>query len=117
MKGNTYISVNEATYEAAIPPELMAKYAREDQYGDKITTTFKEVGIDNELDYGPVIPLSYEGANYYLIELEASWKNGEISALIQLGEGLSYPNNTLLTINEAIAFVQSTHPNIAENEQ
>ena len=51
MKGNTYISVNEATYEAAIPPELMAKYAREDQYGDKITTTFKEVGIDNELDY------------------------------------------------------------------
>ena len=117
MRGNIYISLNAATYEGAIPAELMAKYAREDQYGDKISTSFKEVGIDNELDYGPVIPLTYEDENYYLIELDASWKNGEITALLNLGEGLSYPNNTLLTINEAIAFIQSTHPNIAENEQ
>lgn len=117
MKGNTYISLNEDTYTGQIPEKLADKYALRDEYDDKLPTTFKQVGDANERTFGPVLPLNFDETSYYLLELDASWQAGEISALLKLGEGLSFPNNTLLTITEAIDFVQATQPNITKNEQ
>lgn len=115
MKGNTYISLTESTYQGAIPTELMAQYGRKDDYGNLITTTFEQVAKDTEQMYGAVLPVEYLNQTYYLLELDCSWKNGEMSALLNLGEGMDFPNNTLLTINETIALLTLTYET-PENE-
>ena len=106
-----FICLNEATYNANIPLEFMGRYARveRDEDGELVSilpTTFKEVGMDNKRAYGSVIELTINDAKYFVMELEASWLNGEVSALIDLGNGLSYPNNTLLTNEEAIDLIR-----------
>jgi hypothetical protein len=78
MRGNVYMCLNTATYNEKIPTELVASYG---------------------------IPSYDEEGTYYIIELEVSWKSGEITALLKLGEGLSYPNNTLMTNTEAHQFI------------
>ena len=40
------------------------------------------------------------------MEFNASWLQSEVSALINLGNGLEYPNNTLMTNKEAISIIQ-----------
>jgi len=41
------------------------------------------------------------------VELEVSWKEGEVSALLDLGKGLTYPKNTLMTHSEVSKFIIS----------
>jgi len=47
-----------------------------------------------------------------VMELEASWLSGEITALINLGEGLNYPNNTLLTREEAKSLIKANQDDL-----
>ena len=106
-----FICLNEATYNSEIPVDLQARYARVDRDDegnllDILPTTFAEVGEDNRRAYGSVIELTINDENFYVMELEASWLNGEVSALIDLGNGLNYPNNTLLTKEEAIELIR-----------
>jgi hypothetical protein len=106
MIGNIYICLNEATYNSEIPVELQGKYARtsvddEDNLVEILPTTFAEIGEDNRRAYGVVRQFSINDANFYILEFSASWLSGEVSALLNLGVGLDYPNNTLLTNKEA----------------
>ena len=42
---------------------------------------------------------------FYIIQLEASWLNGELSSLLKLGKNKAYPNNCLMTLTEAAKFI------------
>ena len=102
--------LNTATYNEKIPNELVTTYGipsydEEGEFLETLHPTFKELGEHNKAKFGVIIEVTIESNNYYIIELEASWKSGEITALLKLGEGLSYPNNTLMTNTEAIKFV------------
>jgi hypothetical protein len=45
------------------------------------------------------------------MEFNASWLQSEVSALIDLGNGLDYPNNTLMTNKEAIELINLNQSN------
>ena len=112
MRGNVYISLNESTYEGLIPTELVNKYGvpvldDEGVETGKTTPTFKELGEINKSLFGTVITVTVDSVNYYVMELEASWTSSEVSALLNLGSGLSSPNNTLMTNKEAISFINN----------
>lgn len=118
MRGNVYISLNESTYEGSIPTELVNKYGvpvldDEGVETGKTAPTFKELGEINKHLFGSVITVTVDSVNYYVMELEASWSSSEVSALIDLGLGLSSPNNTLMTNKEAISFINN---NVSEAE-
>ena len=111
MVGNIFICLNEATYKGTIPTVLEGSYARKTYDDDGslvsvLSTTFEEVGEDNKRKFGAVIQLSIEDDNFYVMEFNASWRQSEVSALLALGSGLSYPNNTLLTNEEAIDLIR-----------
>ena len=112
MIGNIFICLNEATYNGEIPTELQGSYARVsgDEEGNLIEilpTTFKEVGEDGKRKFGAVVELTIDEAKFYIMEFNASWLQSEVSALFNLGSGLDYPNNTLMTNKEAVAVIQS----------
>lgn len=111
MIGNIYICLNEATYNSEIPNELRAKYARsnQDENGNVIgilPTTFAQIGEDNRRKFGVVREFSIDSSKFYILEFEASWLDGEVSSLLNLGVGLTYPNNTLLTNKEARQLIE-----------
>ena len=110
MRGNVYMCLNTATYNEKIPTELVATYGipsydEEGEFVETLHPTFKELGEYNRAKFGVIVEVIIGSDTYYIIELEVSWKSGEITALLKLGEGLSYPNNTLMTNTEAISFV------------
>ena len=110
MIGNVFICLDEQTYLGLIPTELQGSYARKtyDDDGNLLSilpTTFEEVGIDNRRKFGAVIELDVNGSVYFVMEFNASWLQSEVTALISLGDGLSYPSNTLLTNAEAISLI------------
>lgn len=114
MVGNIFICLNEATYNGLIPKELQGSYSRtsSDEEGNLIEvlpTTFKEVGEDGRRRFGSVVEITIDDAKFYIMEFNASWLLSEVSALINLGNGLEHPNNTLMTNKEAIALMQDNH--------
>ena len=111
MRGNVYMCLNTTTYNAKIPDELVATYGipsynEEGELDEVLHPTFKELGAHNLIKFGAVPVVKIGSANYYIVELEVSWKQGETSALLKLGEGLAYPNNTLMTNTEAREFIR-----------
>ena len=116
MIGNIFICLNEATYNGEIPAELQGSYSRisTDEEGELVAvlpTTFKEVGEDGKRKFGSVVELTIDEAKFYIMEFNASWLESEVSALINLGNGLDYPNNTLLTNKEAIELINLNQSN------
>ena len=110
MVGNIFICLNEATYNGEIPTELQGSYARvsSDEEGNLIEvlpTTFKEVGEDGRRKFGAVVELTIDEAKFYIMEFNASWLQSEVSALINLGNDLEYPNNALMTNKEAVTLI------------
>jgi len=111
MRGNVYMCLNTTTYNAKIPTELVATYGipsydDEGEFVETLHPTFKELGAYNLQKFGGVPVVTIDSSEYYIVELEVSWKEGETSALIELGEGLAYPNNTLMTNTEANKFIR-----------
>jgi hypothetical protein len=110
MVGNIFICLNEATYNGEIPKELQGSYSRmsydlDDDIVEVLPTTFKEVGEDGKRRFGSVVELTIDEAKFYIMEFNASWLQSEVSALINLGNGLEFPNNTLMTNKEAISLI------------
>ena len=110
MIGNIFICLNEATYNGEIPTELQGSYSRmsydlDDDIVEVLPTTFKDVGEDGKREFGAVVELTIDEAKFYIMEFNASWLQSEVSALINLGNDLDYPNNTLLTNKEAISLI------------
>jgi len=111
MKGNIFICLNEAAYLGNIPRELEGKYSRkiyneEGNLTEVLATTFEEVASDNRIKFGNVIEVAIEDSKYYVVELDCSWLGGEVSALLNLGRGLSYPSNCLMTSAEAMELIR-----------
>jgi len=48
------------------------------------------------------------------MEFNASWLQSEVTTLINLGNGLNYPSNTLLTNAEAISLINQYTNDIPE---
>ena len=94
--------LNTTTYNAKIPTELVATYG--------IPSYDKELGAHNLQKFGSVPVVTIDSYKYYIVELEVSWKQGETSALLKLGEGKSYPDNALMTNTEASKFISDNTP-------
>jgi len=103
--------LDNTTFKGLIPEELMKTYGipQYDEEGVQngvIKPTFKELGEYNRRKFGANPMVKIGKAKYYIIELEASWVNGELSALLDLGKGKKYPNNCLMTRTEAAKFIR-----------
>ena len=111
MRGNVYLSLDTKTFKGLIPEELMKTYGIP-QYNEEgvqngvIKPTFEELGKYNRRKFGanPVVKIGK--AKYHIIQLEASWLDGELSALLKLGKNKAYPKNCLMTRSEAAKFIR-----------
>ena len=101
-----YICLRKADYEAAVPSILQPKlgwnnYTYEAD-GETIasttayTPTWKEAAFKGKLG----APRTSLDGNLIIVKGEFSLLAGELSAIIALGNGLSYPNNSILTKSE-----------------
>jgi len=114
MKGNIYISVPAADKDNALPAAITRYDWNEYTYteeGEVDTTTlvhptWAQFGERNNGLFGS--PVSVGDVVVY--EMEASWLDSEVSALIALGEGQSAPNYTLYTNAEVRAFIAENTP-------
>tara|TARA_R100000152_G_C6764689_1_gene189363 strand:- start:1288 stop:1620 length:333 start_codon:yes stop_codon:yes gene_type:complete len=98
-----YVCLNKATYESQIPTALQNKLGWDDGDGNSYRPTWKEVSFSGKLG----VPRFSNNGNYVIVKGEFSMKEGELTAIANLGNGLSYPNNTILTKTEAQTLVSS----------
>ena len=70
------------------------------------------LGERNKAAYGEVIVVTVGEDVFHVYELTASWKEGEVSALLALGAGLAAPSYTLMTAAEAKAFISANAPTL-----
>ena len=114
MKGNIFISVPAADKDNALPAAITRYDWNEYTYteeGEVDTTTlvhptWAQFGERNSGLFGS--PVSVGDVVVY--EMEASWLDSEVSALIALGEGQSAPNYTLYTNAEVRQFIADNTP-------
>ena len=106
-----YVCLKKATYESAVPSVLQHKlgwnnYTYEAD-GETIasttayTPTWKEATFAGKLG----APRTSLDGNLIVIKGEFSLRTGELSAIIDLGSGMDYPNNSVLTKTEAQTLV------------
>lgn len=109
MRGNCYISIPTADIDNALPLSITRYDWTESTYdenGEVVSTstihpTWAQYGEKYKGQFGvPVIV-----GDHTIYEMTASWKDSEVSALIALGSGKSEPNYTIMTAEEARAFV------------
>ena len=102
-----YVCLKKATYEATVPSVLQPKlgwdnYTYEED-GETIasttayTPTWKEAAFKGKLG----APRESLDGNLIIVKGEFSLRTGELSAIVALGNGLAYPNNSVLTKTEA----------------
>ena len=102
-----YICLRKATYESNVPSVLQPKlgwnnYTYEnDGITVKTTTaytpTWKEAAFAGKLG----APRESLDGNLIIVKGEFSMRTGELTAIVALGNSLSYPNNSVLTKTEA----------------
>ena len=101
-----YICLKKTTYESQIPTVLQSKLGwNEYEYDDdgEITSTmayrptWKESAFRGKLG-APRVSLD---GGLIIVKGEFSMLEGELTAMIALGNGLAYPNNSILTKTEA----------------
>lgn len=119
MRGNVYMCLDNTTFNKLIPTELVATYGipeydEEGVQNGVIHPTFKELGEYNLRKFGTVPMVKIGNAKFYIVELEASWINGELSALLKLGKNKAYPKNCLMTRSEAAKFIRDNANDVEE---
>ena len=108
-----YVCLRKADYEAAVPSVLQPKlgwnnYTYEAD-GETIKTTtaytptWEEAAFKGKLG----APRASLDGNLIIVKGEFSLRTGELSAIIALGNGLAYPNNSVLTKTEVQALASS----------
>ena len=113
MRGNVYISIPAADNANALPSAITRydwnTYTYDDEGAVDTTTlvhpTWAQYGEKYKADFGAPVTVSVSDVEFIVYELEASWKDSEISALIALGSGLSSPSYTLMNASEARTFI------------
>ena len=109
MRGNVYISIPAADKDNALPSAITRydwnTYTYDDEGAVDTTTlvhpTWAEYGEKYKADFGSAVQISVDDSDFVIYELELSWKDSEISALIALGSGLTAPSYTLMNATEA----------------
>ena len=119
MRGNVYMCLDNTTFNKLIPTELVATYGipeydEEGVQNGVIHPTFKELGEYNRRKFGYVPMVKIGNAKFYIVELEASWISGELSALLKLGKNKAYPKNCLMTRSEAAKFIRDNADDVEE---
>ena len=107
-----YICLKKATYESAVPSVLQPKlgwnnYTYEaDGITVKTTTaytpTWEEAAFKGKLG----APRKSLDGGLIIVKGEFSLLEGELTAIVALGNSLSYPNNSVLTKTEAQILVK-----------
>lgn len=109
MRGNVYISVPSADKSKALPAAITrydwTKYTYTEE-GEVDTTTlvhptWEQYGEKYKAQFGSAVVVG----EHIVYEMEASWKDSEVSALLALGAGKAEPNYTVMTAAEARAFI------------
>ena len=102
-----YICLRKATYESAVPSVLQPKlgwnnYTYEAD-GETIRTTTAYTPTWEEAAFAGKLgaPRKSLDGNLIIVKGEFSMRTGELTAMIALGKGLDYPNNSILTKTEA----------------
>lgn len=113
MKGNIFISVPAADITNALPASITRYDWNEYTYteeGEVDTTTlvhptWEQFGSRNSGLFGSPVTVSVNDVDYIVYEMEASWLDSEVSALIALGNGLAQPSYTVYTNAEVRQFI------------
>jgi hypothetical protein len=110
MRGNVFLCLDNTTFNKLIPNELVGTYGIPEYDEEGIQNgvthpTFKELGEYNRRKFGHNPMVKIGKAKFYIIQLEASWINGELSSLLNLGKNKTYPKNCLMTRSEASIFL------------
>ena len=102
-----YVCLKKETYEAAVPSVLQPKlgwnnytYEADNETiasTTAYTPTWKEAAFKGKLG----APRTSLDGGLIIVKGEFSLRTGELSAIIALGNGLAYPNNSVLTKTEA----------------
>lgn len=117
MKGNIYISVPASDISNELPAAITRYDWVENTYNEEgevessttIHPTWEQFGSRNSGLFGS--PVSVGDVVVY--EMEASWLDSEVSALIALGEGQSAPNYTVYTNAEVRQFIADNAEELA----
>lgn len=118
MRGNLYISVPAADKDNSLPASITRydwnEYTYDEDGAVDTTTvvhpTWAKYGEKYKADYGAPVSVTVSDVEYIVYELTASWKDSEVSALVALGSGQAEPNYTVMTAEEARAFILDNSP-------
>ena len=113
MRGNLYISVPAADKAKALPASITRYEWVENTYNEEgelesttaIHPTWNQYGERYAPQYGAPVSVTVGTKSFVVYELTASWKDSEVSALVSLGSGKAEPNYTVMTAEEARAFI------------
>jgi hypothetical protein len=113
MRGNVYISIPAADKAKALPSAITRYDWNEYTYNEegevesttKVHPTWEQYGEKYKADFGAAVSVSVKDVEFIVYELEASWKDSEISALIALGSKKAAPKYTLMSASEARKFI------------
>lgn len=114
MKGNIFISVPAADKDNQLPAAITRYDWVENTYNEEgevessttIHPTWEQFGSRNSGLFGSPVTVG----DVVVYEMEASWLEGEVSALLALGNGQAAPNYTVHTNAEVRAFIQENTP-------
>ena len=109
MKGNIFISVPASDISNALPTSITRYDWVEHTYNEEgevesttaVHPTWEQFGIRNSGLFGTPVTV----ADVVVYEMEASWLDSEVSALIALGDGQPAPNYTVYTNAEVRQFI------------
>ena len=118
MRGNLYISVPAGDSAKAIPVSITRYDWVENTYNDEgevessntVHPTWEQYGDKYKADFGAPVTVAVGGKDFVVYELIASWKDSEVSALLALGKAKAAPKYTVMTAEEARAFIIANTP-------
>ena len=115
MHGNIFISVPAPDKTNSLPVSIDRYDWEEYTYDEEGTVTsmttihptWEQYGERYKNLFGAPVHVTVNEVEYIVYEIEASWLQSEVSALVALGNGLTAPSYTLMTNPEVRAFIQA----------
>ena len=109
MKGNIFISVPASDISNALPTSITrydwVEYTYNEEGEVESSTTIHPTWEQFGSRYSGLFGSPVSVADVVVYEMEASWLDSEVSALIALGNGQSAPNYTVYTNAEVRQFI------------
>lgn len=109
MRGNVYISIPASDNDNALPSAITRydwiEYTYNEEGEVETTTTIHPTWEQFGSRYSGLFGSPVSVADVVVYEMEASWLDSEVSALIALGDGQSAPNYTVYTNAEVRQFI------------